>query len=188
MSRPHLPMILLTFLLTGILSVTALAQEPTASAQEPVAKASTEKVSAAEREAKIAEKRRNMTSQIWWNQPQKIQEISLSEAQRKRMDTILMSYLENRPEEKPAQQQALDAFGAALAGEDPAAIKRQGDHVVETMAHPIRGQIDMMIEVAAVLSPEQRRKLVSLYPQIFSRLWVVSSNPRSLMKGRGRRQ
>ena len=136
-------------------------------------------------EAAIQQRRQNLISQMWWNQTQKIETLGLSQEQRTRMDASLQGFLEGRPDGRREQREAFESLGKSLGDGEAEAARSHRDDLAKTFSDPIRAQVDMMIEVVSILTPEQREKLVTLHPRLFSGLWIRSGTPRSLMS-RGR--
>ena len=116
-----------------------------------------------------------MVSRMWWNQTAKTAGLGLSETQRQQMESLFLDYLKAREEAIKDQKGHFQAFGDALAAGDPEKIQRAGEELEAAMALPASKQIDMMIEVVSLLSPEQRKTLVANNPKVLSRLWVRSS-------------
>ena len=202
------------FLAGGLLALATWAQEPSVAGQQVAEKVVPEKTvtgktvtektatekTATEKtatEKTVTEKptveragaiRKSFVEKVWWNQPKKIEEIGLNQEQRTKMDAALVAFLEERQGIAKQQQQALVAFGEALAQGNEKAARGHGDVYVERLSAPTDHQLDMMIEVVALMTPEQRKKLRSLYPRMFSRLWVHTANPRALMSGGRKRE
>jgi Spy/CpxP family protein refolding chaperone len=128
-----------------------------------------------------ADRGRNLVSRIWWNQSQKVEELKLTTEQRGKMDALLESYLEKRRAGGQEQRKVLETFGRALASGNEVVARQQRDAYAETMTAPLKDQMDMMIAVVSVLTPEQRQELTSRYPKILSRLWIRSGNARNQM-------
>lgn len=124
------------------------------------------------------------SSRIWWNQPAKIEALGLSEDQRSQMDSLLMAFLEQRRSAAGRRQEALRALGQALARGDWSAARDHGDAVVAATSSPIDLQIELMIEVVGLLTPEQRQALIAEAPRLLSRLWI--STGRARLGGRER--
>lgn len=167
---------------TGLLltCVVAAAIAGSAVAQEGPREPADEKAE----EDPVDERRQALVSKIWWNQPQKVEELGLSDQQRSEMDAALQRYLAGRGGAKTQRREALEALGKALGEGDAKAARSVGDELAGLSSGPIRDQVGMMIEVVAVLTPQQRQKTGSLYPRLLSGLWIRSANPRGLLKGR----
>ena len=121
-----------------------------------------------------ARQRSKLMSRVWWNHAKKVEEIGLGDEQRAAMDAILTDYLDHRRPMAKQKQSALDALGRSLLSGDAGAARAHGDEVVAASSSPIRKQVDMMIEVVALLTPEQRQALAGRYPKLLSRLWIAS--------------
>lgn len=186
-----IPFLIVLMISTLTVSTGAMAQDPPT--QDPPkpqpAKASADKTPAEKAQAaaeKTKARRQDLISKTWWNQPKKIEELGLKQEQRSKMDAAIQAFLKNRQNSPREQHKALNAFGEALAKGDQETARRHGDSVAQAISDPVRGQIDMMIEVVALLTPEQRQKLASTYPKLLTRLWIRSANPRGMVSG-GRR-
>ncbi len=129
-------------------------------------------------EERAATQTQKLVSKLWWNQPQKVEELGLSDAQRSRMDGHLVAFLEQRGEELKKHREALKNLGEALGRGDTTAARASRDEIATTTSTPVQQQIDMMIAVIAELTAEQRGKLSESYPRLLSRLWVRSGNLR----------
>ena len=105
-----------------------------------------------EAEARLAARRQGMVAKIWWNQPTKVEEIKLSADQRARMDSVLLAFLQGR-DTGTAARSALEALGEAIGRGDEKAAHDHGDAFAEATALPVREQVEMMIDVGAMLTP-----------------------------------
>lgn len=169
-----------TFIVMWVISIIIM---PTAvSAQDTVGESQNPANERAENQADLQvpgsramAQRQKLVANIWWNQTRKIEEIGLSEEQRAQMDASLKAYLESRAESLKKQREALSNFGTRLVQGEQEEVQQSGNELFELMSMPIRQQVDMMIDVAAMMTPEQRQQLVARYPMLFSRLWVRSS-------------
>lgn len=168
-TNPRLSPLLLLLALTYALNVGAFAQEP---APKPTAKSPRDEGARAP----------DLHSKIWWNQPTKVSELMLSQEQRTKMDALLTSYLESRSDGPRRQRAALNAMGEALVAGNEAAARAAGKELAEVMSGGVREQTEMMVEVIALLTPQQRQKLGSSYPRLLSQLWVRTANPQQLMR------
>ncbi len=121
------------------------------------------------------ERTRNM---LWWNKATKVEEFSLSNEQRAAMDALVRELMEKRRGDTPKQRETFSSFGETLGAGDAAATREAGERVIETVALPMRRQIELMIEVVGMLTVEQREMLATKYPNILSRPWVRFSSKR----------
>lgn len=136
----------------------------------------------ADRETRGANRDRVVTpllSKIWWNQPKKIEQLSLSDDQRTAMDALLSDFLGQRASDRVAQIEAFEAFGQALGTQGAGAARREADAVGEAVVAPIERQIDLMIAVVDLLSAEQRQQLVDSFPRLLGRPWIRNASPLS---------
>lgn len=112
----------------------------------------------------------------WWNQEAKVRELSLSEEQRREMDQLMTVFLDVRRKAISDQKEAFRAFGEA-AVKGPAATQAAASQLVEAMAASPRAQVQLMVDVTALLSSEQTKKIVEKYPKLLSSQWVRSASP-----------
>ncbi|MEO1366097.1 MAG: hypothetical protein AAFX50_02885 [Acidobacteriota bacterium] len=138
-------------------------QPPTSAAPAP-----------AEAAAPAAIPDRGLAARMWWNQPKKIEELGLGDTQRATMDGALRRFAAVRAEAIRRQKIAFAAYGDALASGDAAAIESRGEALRAAMSAPLEGQVDLMAEVTAMLTADQRRRLVERYPKLLSRQWIRS--------------
>ncbi len=131
-------------------------------------------------------KHEKLIARIWWNQPKKVSELQLSDTQRSKMDDLLLAYLEHREQDLEVQREAFSKFGAVLTGDDESVVEQRSKALTDAMSSPLRRQVDLMIEVVDLLTPEQRAGLASRYPKLLSRMWIRSVTPRSGLLPRGR--
>lgn len=169
-------------LFLGVLSPAAFADPPEpAAAAEVSASDPSPKAQRAGTPDRVEDR---LLARMWWNHKIKSADLNLSEAQRQGMDALFRDYLKARDTAIKAQREHFQAFGDALAGGDADTIRRAGDELDSAMSEPASKQIDMMIQVVALLSPEQREALLEKNPKILSRLWVRASQR---LGGRGKR-
>lgn len=116
-------------------------------------------------------------TRVWWNQPKRIESLSLSEEQRARMDEFLTTYLRQSDDNAAQRKVGMEALGTAIAEGDEKSARNHRDEMESLTAGAVRLQIDMMIAAAAEMTPEQRRLLYSQSPNLFSRFWVRSPKP-----------
>jgi hypothetical protein len=127
---------------------------------------------------RAAAQRQGLVSRIWWNQDAKVQELSLTAEQRKKMDAALTSFLDQRIAFQKEQRDALAAFGEALERGDTAGARTRSRAAGLATAKPVELQLEMMMTVVGFLTEEQRTRLTTNYPNMLSRLWVRASGPR----------
>ena len=130
-----------------------------------------------------ADRVRALTAKTWWNNPQKVEKIGLNEEQRQRMDTLFMAYLEVHNAQLKAQKQSFKDFGHALSQNDTELSQRLRDEVTQSTAESVGKQMDMMVNVMAELSDEQRAIVTTDHPFLMSRLWVGAANPGAIKMG-----
>jgi len=124
--------------------------------------------------AESAETRPGLVAKMWWNQPKKVAELGLEPAQRRSMDALAEAFLAKRKRSIEDQKAAYAALGEALATGDPEAVAARAAAAKKAVAAAPSAQIDLMVGVVALLSEEQKRRLVDRYPKILSRQWIRS--------------
>ena len=124
------------------------------------------------------DRRHRLVSKMWWNQPKKIEQLGLGDTQREAMDALLNAFLDDRAALVKHHRQTLGALGDALASGDADVARAQGSAIAEAASAPIRRQVDLRVDVVALLTPDQRQTLASTYPKLLSRLWVRTSPTR----------
>jgi len=108
---------------------------------------------------------------IWWNQPDKIEALSLTQEQRAAMDALLTEFFEQAP--TPTDRQAnMTAFTAALAKGDWAAADKAAEAMADAASRPIYVISGLMTDVMKLLTPDQRQAFASQFPRIAQRPWV----------------
>ena len=127
----------------------------------------------------FAQRIEQVRQMMWWNKPARAAELSLSDEQREAMDAALRVYLEARRTDAADHQEVFQSFGKALVAGNAKATREVGERVIETIATPMRRQIELMIEVIALLTPPQREILATRYPQLVNRPWIVGGSMRS---------
>lgn len=158
----------IVYLVVSFCSTVALAQ-----AEEPSPEAKVER----------PDRNQRLVHKVWWNQPVKVDQLTLTADQRSQMDELLTNFLEAREAAVERQKAAFEVFGSALAAGDSMRAEKAGESVKEAMAAPLGLQVDMMMNVVDLLNDEQRLKLDTLYPRLLSHMWIRSANPRSGMMG-----
>ena len=129
-----------------------------------------------------------LTSKIWWNQTQKIKEISLTEEQRHQMNHILGDYLREFTIHSKGQKEAFVVLGEALNSGNSILAAEQQDKLSKLTATSVSQQVGIMIKVVALLTDEQRVVIGKKYPLLFNRLWLKAANPASIQGGSNERK
>jgi Spy/CpxP family protein refolding chaperone len=129
-----------------------------------------------------------LTSKVWWNQKNKYEKISITEIQRKKMDKILLGYLEHQPKDVAAEKKAYKNLSKALTAGGKEITKAQKHKVLKITETAIGRQIDMMSKALNILTLEQRKIIQEKFPLLNSKLWVRSGNPSSFQLGKKERK
>jgi len=126
--------------------------------------------------------------QAWWNREAISTELDLTEQQRTRMDEILASSLRLQDEAQQKQREARRRFDAALEQGDFPAARRQAPGLGQAVGNTIESRSTLMIDLLAVLTAEQRRKLLSEHPGLLRQPWEEDPRPRPGQRIRARRR
>lgn len=123
------------------------------------------KLSPDERQAAILEN-------AWWNEADLAGRLHLTEARRRQMDDMLRKNLAGRRDGLEKSRDAQKSFYEALeAGNLDAATSRLG--AVETArASILHAELGLRLDVAKLLSPEQRKVLDQARPRLWRDRWV----------------
>jgi Spy/CpxP family protein refolding chaperone len=120
---------------------------------------------------------RGSESTVWWNSPGVIEQLSLTDAQRQKMDGHLETFRRAEPDESPRAEFA-EALASGKWREARELLKQLEARAVES----IRSRGQLKIDVLAVLNDEQRKKLVERYRRLIDQPWSQVMRP----EGRGR--
>jgi Spy/CpxP family protein refolding chaperone len=118
---------------------------------------------------------------VWWNNPKLVAALRLTEAQRAKMNELLVHRLENQRAIKSDYLEKRAAFEQALRKGNPQAAQAAAVELRKRVAEGSEGRFALVIDVVAVLEPAQRETLFSQYPATLRRpLWkrVHSFSPR----------
>jgi len=103
---------------------------------------------------------------LWWDDPEIVKALSLSDEQRKKMNEVLAKYRANVPRNpKP------EAFHETLVQGDWKAARKEGDKVAEVAAESVRMRGALKIDVLSLLTKEQLGILVDRYPRLIYTPW-----------------
>jgi len=136
-------------------------------------------------EGRAAKGRQKAVEAMWWNDPEIVDHLSLSEDQRKNMDGQYRTYLETGPPR--VDSVARDAFVEALAAGDWNGARARLDDMAEAAVIPLRAHGELKIRLLSQLSKEQHQRFVEKYPQLLKRPWVTRrADSRSRRKSAGK--
>ena len=103
---------------------------------------------------------------VWWNDPNIVSALALTQQQREAMDGHLKAYREDAPKETQRT-----AFSDALQEGDRKAAHAALSTIAEQASVAVRSRGGLKIDVLSVLSDEQRKKLVDGYPRLIFQPW-----------------
>lgn len=106
----------------------------------------------------------------WWNEPSIVEALTLSEAQRKKMDGYLETFRKTLQGGEGAA--ARNAFTEALQAGEWKKARSELDEISAEASRPLRAHGQLKIDVLSTLSKEQLAKLVESYPRLISQPWV----------------
>jgi hypothetical protein len=135
-------------------------------------------LTADERIAKIVEN-------AWWNDPELVEALHLTDTLRHKMDDLLRANLAGRREALDTGSDAKQAFYAALEAGDPQAAAGHLEAVDQAQAAIVRSQLELRLDVAKLLTPDQRKTLTEARPLLWRERWL-RLEPWANTAGRGR--
>ena len=103
----------------------------------------------------------------WWNDPKLVEELTLSDAQRKKMDGYIDAH---RKQTREASRTTFAALNAALGEGDWDTAREVVKQLSEQAATPIRSLGELKISLISTLSDEQRKTLVEKHPRLINQL------------------
>lgn len=153
------------------LAADPLFAQPEPDAQKEPKEQAEEQQEADEAQGRKAAARRRRTraseSMVWWNSPSVVEQLSLADEQRAKMDGYLRAYRRKEPEDNRRP-----SFGDALAAgswlEARAQLKQLEDQAVAS----IRARGELKIDVLSILSEDQRKTLVERYDRLIRQRWA----------------
>ncbi len=105
-------------------------------------------------------------SGVWWNNPTIVEELSLAEEQRKKMDGYLDEYRRTEPEEDRRL-----SFNEALRDGNWGKARSELKQLSDQIAASIRARGELKIDVFSALSDTQQKTLVERYRPLISQPW-----------------
>ena len=119
---------------------------------------------------------------LWWNDPLIVDELTLSRAQRRKMDR---AYQDFRRTAEPLRRQPTTQkpYLEALETGNWRAAKSESKKWLDAEQTPKRAMIDLKLEILPMLSADQRARLLEKYPRLIRRNW--RPNPRWGRPARG---
>ncbi|MGD0946258.1 MAG: hypothetical protein ABSA52_02425 [Candidatus Binatia bacterium] len=105
-----------------------------------------------------------LLGRAWWNQPELVVALKLSDAQRTKMDGLLTQSAESQRAVQRPQGQHEKALEQALASGDWQSARREASAIRDGLVAIWAAQSTLKIDVLALLTPEQRQIVVAQYP------------------------
>jgi Spy/CpxP family protein refolding chaperone len=104
---------------------------------------------------------------LWWDDPEIVKALSLTDEQRGKMGEYLKAYRKKVP-----QARRPETFQETLVQGDWAAARKESEKVVQSAAESVRMRGALKIDVLSLLSKEQREILVDRYPRLVYKPWT----------------
>lgn len=116
-----------------------------------------------------AQSRAQALKSMWWNDAALVEDLSLSDAVRTRMNRLYDAYLDERPQIGAGRA----AFRDALDEGDWEKARKRLDEAVVEAGEPLRAQGELKIAIFSLLTDEQRAKLAKRNPNPIRQPWMV---------------
>ncbi len=110
---------------------------------------------------------------LWWNDPLIVDELSLNNDQRQKMDRAYRNFL-GAVEPLRRQPTTQKPYLEALEGGDWKAAKSESRKWLEADQTPKRAMIELKLAILPILSEDQRARLLEKYPRLVRRNWRPS--------------
>lgn len=111
-------------------------------------------------------------AKVWWNHPQYVDALGLTETQRSAMDKLMLEKLETRRDLAREFARLRQTLGDQLAAGDWKAAEATVSDIGEQAAALGRGESELALAVTRLLQPAQRQKLATEFPAILHRPWL----------------
>jgi len=105
-----------------------------------------------------------LLGRAWWNQPELVVALKLSDAQRTKMDGLLTQSAESQRAVQQPQGQHQKALEQALASGDWQSARTEASAIRNGLVAIWAAQSTLKIDVLALLTPEQRQIVAAQYP------------------------
>jgi Spy/CpxP family protein refolding chaperone len=106
----------------------------------------------------------------WWNDPKVVEQLTLSEEQRKKMDGYYESFREAL--RAGEGREARSAFTEALKAGNWKKARSSLAELSKESSLPVQIHGELKIDILSTLSKEQLAKLVEGYPRLIAQPWV----------------
>ena len=103
---------------------------------------------------------------LWWNDKELVKSLSLTDAQRKKMDGYLAAYRKNVPEETRRV-----AFHEALAQGHWDEGRAEIEKLARAADASVRTRGNLKLKILSTLTKEQHKKVVDGYPRLVYKPW-----------------
>lgn len=113
----------------------------------------------------------------WWNQPQIVEALALSEEQREQLDQLLEAAIETRSQGERERRRVFDEFAQSLETVDRDTQARLVEQMAKSMGDLAIIRAEFMMDGLALLSSDQRKQLAEEYPQLLRRDWLGGTMP-----------
>jgi len=107
-----------------------------------------------------------LIGRAWWNQPELVEALELTDAQRTKMNDSLTHSVESQRAAQPQQRQHQKTFEQALANGDWATARKEATALRDGLANTWAAQTALKIDVLSQLTAAQRQIVASRYPQL----------------------
>ncbi len=119
-----------------------------------------------------------LLDRVWWNNPDKISELKITDEQRAQMDVHLVDYHGSLGEQRPLRRIRAEFNDALVSGSWEEAHKLSAE-LVEGIEHSTLRKNDLKIQVMGLMSGEQRELFATEYPRLLKRPWPRTKTSRS---------
>lgn len=109
---------------------------------------------------------------LWWNDAGIVKALSLTDEQRKKMESYLSAYRETVPEERRRAE-----FHEALVQGRFDEARKELEKLSQLAAASVSTRGRLKIDVLSVLSEEQHKQLVDGYPRLIYKPWGRAMRP-----------
>jgi len=123
---------------------------------------------------------------IWWNREPIYTALSLSEAQRKKMDRRLADALESRRRAALEVRDTRAELDRALIAGEWKTADAAGERLSKAVATYSRQETRLKLAVISQLDASQRQTLAERYPAVLKRSWLLGMGRGSAERGAGR--
>ncbi len=121
---------------------------------------------------------------IWWNQPEMVEDLDLTKSQRERMDALLLGHMDRRQAALKSQKASIEGYIAALTSRDRAAALSQIADLRAGGGLIAASYAELTVDVIFMLDEEQHQKIASNYRHLLERPWLRQTK----LGGRGQRR